>query len=51
MISPWGYNFQMGGLTYDRDVEKYVKGCDMCQRMKNRMEVMIGKLSKIPEKL
>ena len=35
-----------------RDVERYVKGCNMCQRMKNRMEVMTGKLklSKILEK-
>ena len=36
-----------------RDVEKYVKGCDMCQRIKNRTEIPAGKLrlSKIPEKL
>jgi len=27
-----------------RDVERYVKGCDMCQRMKNRIEVLAGKL-------
>ena len=35
-----------------RDVGKYVEGCDMCQRMKNRMEEVAGKLklSKIPEK-
>ena len=36
-----------------RDIGKYVKGCDLCQRMKNQMKEMAGKLklSKIPEKL
>jgi len=36
-----------------RDVGRYVEGYNMCQRMKNRMEVMTGKLklSKILEKL
>ena len=35
-----------------KDVEKYVDSCDICQRMKNRIEVLVGKLklSKIPEK-
>jgi len=35
-----------------KDVGRYVKGCDMCQRMKNRTEVLAGKLklSEIPEK-
>jgi len=35
-----------------KDVEQYVEGCDMCQRMKNRMEVSAGKLklSEVPEK-
>jgi len=35
-----------------RDIERYVKGCDMCQRMKNRMEKVVEKLklSKVPEK-
>jgi len=35
-----------------RDVGKYVDGCDMCQRMKNRTEAPAGKLKliKIPEK-
>ena len=30
-----------------------MKGCDICQRMKNRMEVLVGKLklSEVPEKL
>ena len=36
-----------------RDVGRYVKGCDLCQRMKNRTEKLAGKLklSKVPEKL
>ena len=35
-----------------RDVERYVEGCDGCQRMKNRTEEPVGKLklSKVPEK-
>ena len=35
------------------NVERYVDGCNMCQRMKNRMEVLVGKLklSEILEKL
>jgi len=35
-----------------RDVGKYVEDCDICQRIKNRIEVIIGKLklSKILEK-
>jgi len=35
-----------------RDVERYVKGCDLCQRMKNRVEELAGKLklSKVQEK-
>jgi len=34
-------------------VMRYVEGCDLCQRMKNRMEEVAGKLklSKILEKL
>jgi len=33
-------------------VEKYVDGCDMCQRMKNRTEALAGKLmmNEIPER-
>ena len=40
-------------LRVTRDVRQYVKGCDMCQRIKNRVEVPAGKLklSKVPEKL
>ena len=36
-----------------RNVGKYMEGCDMCQRMKNRTEVPAGKLklSKVQEKL
>ena len=35
-----------------RDVGKYVEGCDLCQRMKNRMEEPAGKLklSEVPQK-
>ena len=35
-----------------RDVRKYIKECNMCQRMKNRIEVPVGKLklSKILKK-
>jgi len=36
-----------------RDVGRYVEGCDLCQRMKNRTEELAGKLklSEVPEKL
>jgi len=36
-----------------RDVGRYMEGCDLCQRMKNRMEEVVGKLklSEVPEKL
>ena len=35
-----------------RDVERYVEGCDLCQRIKNRMEEPVGKLklSEVPKK-
>jgi len=35
-----------------RDVERYVEGCDLCQRIKNRTEEVVGKLklSEVPEK-
>ena len=35
-----------------RDVERYVEGCDLCQRMKNRTEEPVGKLklSEVPQK-
>jgi len=40
-------------LEVTKDMGKYVEGCDMYQRMKNRMEVPVGKLklSKVSEKL
>ena len=43
-------NYWWPGVT--KDVEKYIKGCNMCQRMKNRIEVPAGKLklSEILEK-
>ena len=43
-------NYWWPGVT--RDVRKYVEGCDLCQRMKNKTEELTGKLklSKIPEK-
>ena len=36
-----------------RDIGKYMEGCDLCQRMKNKMEKLVDKLelSKVPEKL
>ena len=35
------------------DVEKYMDSCNMCQRIKNRIETLAEKLklSEIPEKL
>ena len=44
-------NYWWPGVT--RDVERYVEGCDLCQRMKNRMEDLAGKLklSEAPKKL
>ena len=43
-------NYWWLGVT--RDVGKYVEGCDLCQRMKNRTEELAGKLklSKVPQK-
>ena len=39
-------------LEVMRDVGKYVEECDLCQRMKNWMEEVAGKLklSEVPEK-
>jgi len=44
-------NYWWPGVT--RDVEKYVEGCDSCQRMKNRTEEPAGKLklSEVPQKM
>ena len=43
-------NYWWPGVT--RDIGKYVEGCDLCQRMKNRMEEPAGKLklSEVPQK-
>ena len=35
-------NYWWPGIT--RDVGRYMEGCDLCQRMKNRMEELAGKL-------
>ena len=44
-------NYWWPGVT--RDVGKYVEGCDLCQRMKNRTEELAGKLklSEVPKRL
>jgi len=44
-------NYWWPGVT--KDIGKYVEGCDLCQRMKNRTEEVVGKLklSEILEKL
>ena len=36
-----------------RDVGKYVNGCNLCQKIKNRIKILAEKLklNKIPEKL
>ena len=43
-------NYWWPGVT--RDVGKYVEGCDLCQRMKNRTEELAGKLklSEVPKR-
>ena len=43
-------NYWWPGVT--RDVEKYVEGYDLCQRMKNMTEELVGKLklSEVPQK-
>jgi len=43
-------NYWWLGVT--RDVGRYVEGCDLCQRMKNRTEEPVGKLklSEVPKK-
>jgi len=44
-------NYWWPGVT--KEVNRYVEGCDQCQRMKNRAEMPAGKLwpNQIPEKL
>ena len=43
-------NYWWPGVT--RDMGRYMEGCDLCQRMKNRAEEPVGKLklSEVPEK-
>ena len=43
-------NYWWPGVT--RDVGRYVEWCDLCQKMKNRIEEVAGKLklSEVPEK-
>jgi len=43
-------NYWWPGIT--RDVGRYMKGCDLCQQMKNRTEEVAGKLKlgEVPEK-
>ena len=43
-------NYWWPGMT--RDVGRYVEGCDLCQRIKNRTEEPVGilKLSEVPRK-
>ena len=43
-------NYWWPGVT--RDVGKYMEGCNLCQRMKNRTEELAGKLklSEVPQK-
>ena len=43
-------NYWWLGVT--KDIGKYIRGCDLYQRMKNRMKEVVGKLklSKMPEK-
>ena len=35
-------NYWQPGVT--KDIRKYVDRCDLCQRMKNRTETLVGKL-------
>jgi len=39
-------------LEVTKDIGKYVEGCNLCQRMKNRMEALAGYLmmNEVPEK-
>ena len=43
-------NYWWPGVT--REVKQYVEGCDQCQRMKNRAEMLAGKLrpNEVPER-
>ena len=39
-------------LEVTKDIEKYIEGYDICQRIKNKIKIPVGnlKLSKVPEK-
>ena len=43
-------NYWWPGVT--RDIGRYVEECNLCQRIKNRTEELVGKLklSEVPEK-
>jgi len=43
-------NYWCPGVT--RNVERYIEGCDLCQRMKNYIESLAEKLiaNKVPKK-
>jgi len=43
-------NYWWPGVT--KEIKQYVEGCDQCQRMKNRVEMLAGKLrpNEIPER-
>ena len=51
MVESVTRNYWWPGVT--RDVGRYMEGCNLCQRIKNRMEEVAGKLklSEVPEKL
>ena len=44
-------NYQQPGVT--KDIGKYIEGCDLCQGIKNRTKISVGKLitSEVLEKL
>jgi len=44
-------NYWCPGVT--KEVKRYVEGCDQCQRMKNKAEMLAGKLrpNEVPERL
>ena len=44
-------NYWWPGVT--KKIKRYVEGCDQCQRMKNRAEMLVGKLrsNEVPERL
>ena len=44
-------NYWQSGVT--KEVKQYIEGCDQCQRMKNRAEMLAGrlKLNTVSERL